>query len=164
MRTIERCSIIETHHFLILSLSVSQSPLGSSSLPVQGIIYNYCTLLNSTFGQSCIFYSTFGTLFYGTVGQLREIFSNITYGYSTYNSLVQVQMSKVGELYGQISGENSEVIITRFFGIFFLFFQSSQVWGNLISSTGGNTHFAAILCVSSTSQCFHSYQFELNLN
>jgi len=26
-------------------------------------------------------------------------------------------------------------VIVRFFGIFFLFFQSSQVWGNLISST-----------------------------
>lgn len=29
-----------------------------------------------------------------------------------------------------------EPIIVRFFGIFFLFFQSSSVWGNLISSLG----------------------------
>ncbi|RXG60864.1 UNC93-like protein [Armadillidium vulgare] len=44
-------------------------------------------------------------------------------------------LTQVGELYGNIVGEDSEVIITRFFGIFFLFFQSSQVWGNIISST-----------------------------
>ncbi|XP_018010585.1 UNC93-like protein [Hyalella azteca] len=44
-------------------------------------------------------------------------------------------LTQVGKRYGEIVGENSEVIITRFFGLFFLFFQSSQVIGNLISST-----------------------------
>ncbi|KAB7495532.1 UNC93-like protein [Armadillidium nasatum] len=51
------------------------------------------------------------------------------------NSFVTHTPKQVGELYGNIVGEDSEVIITRFFGIFFLFFQSSQVWGNIISST-----------------------------
>lgn len=44
-------------------------------------------------------------------------------------------LTKVGAMYGELVGEDSEVIITRFFGIFFLFFQSTQVWGNLISSS-----------------------------
>lgn len=44
-------------------------------------------------------------------------------------------LTKVGAIYGDLVGEESEVIITRFFGIFFLFFQSTQVWGNLISSS-----------------------------
>lgn len=44
-------------------------------------------------------------------------------------------LTKVGTRYAHIVGENPEVIITRFFGIFFLFFQSTQVWGNLITST-----------------------------
>ncbi|KAK4316098.1 hypothetical protein Pmani_012742 [Petrolisthes manimaculis] len=44
-------------------------------------------------------------------------------------------LTKVGSRYAELIGDDSEVIITRFFGIFFLFFQSTQVWGNLISST-----------------------------
>ncbi|KAK4316099.1 hypothetical protein Pmani_012743 [Petrolisthes manimaculis] len=43
-------------------------------------------------------------------------------------------LTQVGSKYADIVGENAEVIIVRFFGIFFLFFQSTQVWGNLISS------------------------------
>ncbi|XP_063607088.1 UNC93-like protein [Penaeus indicus] len=44
-------------------------------------------------------------------------------------------LTKVGTIYADLVGVNSDVIITRFFGIFFLFFQSTQVWGNVISST-----------------------------
>lgn len=44
-------------------------------------------------------------------------------------------LTKVGTKYAEVTGQNEEVIVTRFFGIFFLFFQSTQVWGNLISST-----------------------------
>ncbi|XP_077988187.1 protein unc-93 homolog A-like [Glandiceps talaboti] len=36
--------------------------------------------------------------------------------------------------YANIAKEESQVIVNRFFGIFFLFFQNSQIWGNLISS------------------------------
>ncbi|XP_035685783.1 protein unc-93 homolog A-like [Branchiostoma floridae] len=36
--------------------------------------------------------------------------------------------------YAQVSKENLSVVITRFFGIFFGIFQTSQIWGNLISS------------------------------
>ncbi|XP_045110444.1 UNC93-like protein [Portunus trituberculatus] len=43
-------------------------------------------------------------------------------------------LTQVGSRYADIVGENSEVVIVRFFGIFFLFFQSTQVWGNLIAS------------------------------
>ncbi|CAL4160007.1 unnamed protein product, partial [Meganyctiphanes norvegica] len=41
---------------------------------------------------------------------------------------------KVGNKYARLTDEKNEVVITRFFGIFFLFFQSSQIWGSLISS------------------------------
>ena len=33
-----------------------------------------------------------------------------------------------------MSKETQEAVVTRYFGIFFLIFQSGQVWGNLISS------------------------------
>ncbi|KAG7155255.1 protein unc-93 homolog A-like [Homarus americanus] len=44
-------------------------------------------------------------------------------------------LTKVGTLYAQLTGEDNGVVITRFFGIFFLFFQSTNIWGNIISST-----------------------------
>ncbi|XP_018010588.1 UNC93-like protein isoform X2 [Hyalella azteca] len=43
-------------------------------------------------------------------------------------------LTEVGRIYAGITNQDTEVIVTRMFGIFFLFFQSSQVWGNLISS------------------------------
>lgn len=36
--------------------------------------------------------------------------------------------------YAKANNEDQDVVITRFFGIFFMIFQSAQVWGNLISS------------------------------
>ncbi|XP_063872178.1 UNC93-like protein [Scylla paramamosain] len=44
-------------------------------------------------------------------------------------------LTQVGTKYAELTGQDKEVVITRYFGIFFLFFQSTQVWGNLISST-----------------------------
>jgi len=35
---------------------------------------------------------------------------------------------------GRTSKQSSDVVITKLFGIFFLIFQSGQIWGNLISS------------------------------
>jgi len=43
-------------------------------------------------------------------------------------------LSQVGNIYGELTDSPVEPIIVRFFGIFFLFFQSSSIWGNLISS------------------------------
>ncbi|XP_057650927.1 UNC93-like protein isoform X1 [Diorhabda carinulata] len=40
----------------------------------------------------------------------------------------------VSEAYAKIAGVSSETVVTRFFGIFFMFYSFSQVWGNLISS------------------------------
>lgn len=44
-------------------------------------------------------------------------------------------LTELGIDYAQMSGETMETVVTRFFGIFFMFFQSSQIWGNLLSST-----------------------------
>ncbi|XP_017771315.1 PREDICTED: UNC93-like protein [Nicrophorus vespilloides] len=43
-------------------------------------------------------------------------------------------LTVAAEAYSQITGISSDVIVTRFFGVFFMFYQFSQVWGNLISS------------------------------
>ncbi|XP_060529308.1 UNC93-like protein isoform X2 [Cylas formicarius] len=40
----------------------------------------------------------------------------------------------ISEAYAKITGAGSDIAVTRFFGVFFMFYQFSQVWGNLISS------------------------------
>lgn len=40
----------------------------------------------------------------------------------------------IAETYAQLAGVSSDIVVTRFFGVFFMFYQFSQVWGNLISS------------------------------
>ncbi|XP_022917651.2 UNC93-like protein isoform X1 [Onthophagus taurus] len=52
-------------------------------------------------------------------------------------------LTVASEAFAKISGLNADAIVTRFFGVFFMFYQFSQVWGNLISSailsTGGSS-------------------------
>lgn len=43
-------------------------------------------------------------------------------------------LTQVGTRYAEITGQETEHVIVRFFGIFFLLFQSASVWGNIISS------------------------------
>ncbi|CAH1156082.1 unnamed protein product [Phaedon cochleariae] len=52
-------------------------------------------------------------------------------------------LTVISEAYSELTGMNSEISVTRFFGIFFMFYSSSQVWGNLISSavlSSGSPH------------------------
>lgn len=43
-------------------------------------------------------------------------------------------LTQTGVWYSKQTGEIEDDIINRFFGVFFMIFQSSQIWGNLISS------------------------------
>ncbi|CAF2035479.1 unnamed protein product [Rotaria magnacalcarata] len=42
-------------------------------------------------------------------------------------------LTDTGTIYAESKGVHKDVVVNRFFGIFFMFFQSSQIWGNLIS-------------------------------
>ena len=42
----------------------------------------------------------------------------------------------MAESYEEITGESKTVVTARFFGIFFMIFQSASIWGNLLSSFG----------------------------
>ena len=62
-------------------------------------------------------------------------------------------LTQLGEKYAHLTSVDVEPIIVKFFGIFFLFFQSSSVWGNLISSLvlrsgndGNKTEVNVTLC------------------
>ncbi|XP_032691667.1 UNC93-like protein isoform X1 [Odontomachus brunneus] len=43
-------------------------------------------------------------------------------------------LTVAAEAYSTISDVAADVLVTRFFGLFFMFYQMAQVWGNLISS------------------------------
>ena len=43
-------------------------------------------------------------------------------------------LTTTGIRYSQLNHETQDAVVTRYFGIFFLIFQSGQIWGNLISS------------------------------
>lgn len=43
-------------------------------------------------------------------------------------------LTQIGTWYAKMTGRTADDIINRFFGVFFMLFQTSQIWGNLISS------------------------------
>lgn len=47
-------------------------------------------------------------------------------------------LTVAAEAYATVSEIAADVLVTRFFGLFFMFYQMAQVWGNLISSAGGS--------------------------
>ncbi|CAL4185761.1 unnamed protein product, partial [Meganyctiphanes norvegica] len=86
-----------------------------------------------TFAMLC--YSTYiASQYYPIMGLLApsSIIVGVAAGILWTSKCTYLNM--VGNKYANLTGEKSEVVITRFFGIFFMFFQSTQIWGNLISS------------------------------
>lgn len=62
----------------------------------------------------------------------------------TYLTVASEALAKLG------GGINADMILTRFYGVFFMFYQFSQVWGNLISSTGKHTNSPLIILMICT--------------
>ncbi|GAB0100293.1 UNC93-like protein [Sergentomyia squamirostris] len=52
----------------------------------------------------------------------------------TYLTVVAEAFTRIGNG-GEATAQRSEVSVVRFFGLFFVFYQMAQVWGNLISSS-----------------------------
>ena len=65
-------------------------------------------------------------------------------------------LSVVSEVYSELTKVPAETLVVRFFGVFFMFFQFAQVWGNLISSAG-KTH-SAVFRVSTHRTVVGGYQ------
>lgn len=45
-------------------------------------------------------------------------------------------LTQVGAVYAKLTDQAVDAIIVRFFGFFFLAWQTAELWGNLISSLG----------------------------
>lgn len=52
---------------------------------------------------------------------------------------------QVSETYADVTAQPADMMITRYFGVFFMFYMMAQVWGNLITSSG--IHFIFQCCV-----------------
>lgn len=61
--------------------------------------------------------------------------------------------------YAQLTGNQVEVIVSRFFGIFFMIFQSGQVWGNLIAYKVLQPEEDSSVNTSLLSQCGSNFCF-----
>lgn len=86
-----------------------------------------CAVLAYSAYIAAQFEPSYGTLIPGAV--------IVGFGAAPLWSAKCTYLTHVGHQYTQLTGgADPEVIIVRFFGIFFLFFQSSMIWGNLISS------------------------------
>ncbi|CAG0923128.1 unnamed protein product, partial [Notodromas monacha] len=62
-------------------------------------------------------------------------------------------LTQVGKVYADFTGRDEEATVVRFFGIFFLLFQSSAVIGNLISSSVLQSDKNSILPNSTFEKC-----------
>ena len=45
-------------------------------------------------------------------------------------------LSQMGTYVAKVKGTSPEVLINRFFGIFFCMFQTWGIWGNIVTATG----------------------------
>lgn len=50
-------------------------------------------------------------------------------------------LTQVGGVYAKLTDEPADAIVVRFFGFFFLAWQTAELWGNLISSLGKSLFF-----------------------
>jgi len=70
-------------------------------------------------------------------------------------------LTQVGNIYAELTNQAVEPIIVKFFGIFFLFFQSSSIWGNLISSAvlgmTSDDNVTAVISEPDLSKCGVNY-------
>eukprot|EP00105_Crassostrea_gigas_P005147 XP_011418630.1 PREDICTED: protein unc-93 homolog A-like [Crassostrea gigas] len=58
----------------------------------------------------------------------------IGFGAATLWSAKCTYLTQMAVWYSKLTGATQDDIVNRFFGFFFMFFQTSQIWGNLISS------------------------------
>lgn len=64
-------------------------------------------------------------------------------------------LTQAGSVYAKITDQVVDAIIVRFFGFFFLAWQTAELWGNLISSMGEYTFLLRLILIESL--CFRTF-------
>lgn len=77
-------------------------------------------------------------------------------------------LTVAAEAFSNLAGSRlrTEVVMVRFFGLFFVFYQMAQVWGNLISSTGQPFNYIILTLSPATetlSCCLNDFIYEFPL-
>lgn len=75
-----------------------------------------------------------GANFYAVKGTMITASIILGLGAAPLWSAKCTYLTQVGVWYSKLTSKDQDGVINLFFGFFFLFFQSSQIWGNLISS------------------------------
>lgn len=72
--------------------------------------------------------------FYAIKGTMIPASIILGFGAAPLWSAKCTYLTQIGVWYSKLTNQDQDGVINMFFGFFFLFFQTSQIWGNLISS------------------------------
>lgn len=164
-----------------IQTSINQQ-LGAASLSViYGALVLSCMFVPSiiisrlgckwTIVASMLMYSTYmAANFYPRWGTLIPTSVILGFGAAPLWSAKCTYLTQVGGEYAKLTGQTSETIIVRFFGIFFMIFQSGQITGNIISSVilspGGDQNHTIIseeqLKICGANYCNQQIPFDTN--
>ncbi|XP_076111932.1 protein unc-93 homolog A-like isoform X2 [Mytilus galloprovincialis] len=156
--TISKNLVIISTGFLLLftsfnSLSNLQSTLNKEdALGTVGLSVIYCAGVLSclflpsfvignlgckwTIALSMVCYVVYmGANFRAVWGTIVPASIIIGIGASTLWSATSTYLTQVAVWYAELTKRTTDDVTNTFFGFFFMFFQTSQIWGNLISST-----------------------------
>uniref|UniRef100_A0A2C9JVH4 UNC93-like protein n=1 Tax=Biomphalaria glabrata TaxID=6526 RepID=A0A2C9JVH4_BIOGL len=75
-----------------------------------------------------------GANFYAVKGTMIPASIILGMGAAPLWSAKCTYLTQIGVWYSKLTNQDQDGVINTFFGFFFLFFQTSQIWGNLISS------------------------------
>ncbi|XP_052062455.1 protein unc-93 homolog A-like isoform X2 [Mytilus californianus] len=76
-----------------------------------------------------------GANFHAVWGTLVPASIIIGIGASTLWSATSTYLTQIAVWYAELTQRTTDEVTNTFFGFFYMFFQTSQIWGNLISST-----------------------------
>lgn len=66
-------------------------------------------------------------------------------------------LTQVAGVYAKLTDQTVDGIVVRFFGFFFLAWQTAELWGNLVSSLGESLHHTVLdtTTIDFTNQCYY---------
>lgn len=66
-------------------------------------------------------------------------------------------LTQVAGVYAKLTDQTVDGIVVRFFGFFFLAWQTAELWGNLVSSLGESLHHTVLdtTMIDFTNQCYY---------
>ncbi|XP_072033725.1 protein unc-93 homolog A-like [Amphiura filiformis] len=118
----------------VASLAIIYATLIFSAIFVPSFVIRHLGLKWTLVGSMCCYTLYMIANLYPSWGTVIPASILVGLGAAPLWSAKCTYLTTIGMRYAVIKRETRDAIVNRFFGVFFLFFQSSQVLGNLISS------------------------------